>query len=217
MDKIGMVVATDSEIPKLLNKLSHTNKNDFVLYRLPDDNELIIVISQPGRENAVFATERLLSKFDVDYILNIGFSGGAYDDARIGDLIVANKARYMEKVFDLDDGLIRKTEFVLSSNKFNYRIGEVQTFDDFVFSKIDVHRNVFAVDMESYHIAKTASEFHKKTLIVRCISDILSKKDPIFIKDYIFFKKLYAQLKTVKGFKKSCLQINNFFNKFFNT
>ena len=120
----------------------------------------------------------LLKNFKVDYILNSGFSGAAYNGAKIGDLIVANQVIYNHNTLELDPDLIKLTKSIINSDEQSYKIGTVQVFNQFVHSKVGLSKDVLAVDMESYHIAKTALKYGKKTMVIRSISDILSERDP---------------------------------------
>ena len=151
----------------------------------------------------------MLRNFNVDYILSIGTSGAQYENAKIGDIVIANKAKYNDETIQLDNNLYKMAESILSSKNTRSYLGVIQNFDTFIYSKQDINKDIAAVDMESFHVAKTALKFGVQTLIIRSVSDILSKSDPKF------FPKLSLQYKIIKGFQKSRSSINNFFKDFY--
>jgi adenosylhomocysteine nucleosidase len=171
--------------------------------------KLILCISGVGKINAIEKTEKLLKNFNVDYILSIGISGVQYENAKIGDIVIANKAKYNDETIHLDKNLYKLAESIISSKNTRCYIGVIQNFDNFIYSKQNIDKDVIAVDMESFHVAKTALKFGVPTLIVRSVSDILSKSDPKF------FPKLAINYKFIKGYQKSRSSINNFFKDFY--
>lgn len=204
-----MVVAVECEIPEILTKYSYNQLYKFKKYKLKDNSEIILAVTQPGKENAIATTEDLLKNFDVDYVINLGFSGGAYENAQVGDIIVAENIRYYNKTIELDKKLLKKAISAISSRNLQYKVGNIQVSDNFVLSTNNVHSDILAIDMESFHIAKTSLKYNTKTLIVRILSDVLSKRDPKY------FTKLHIKFKLKKGVRKAGEQLNKFFKAFF--
>lgn len=206
--KIGIIIAVECEIPKIFNILKFKEKKLFRNYRFSNDFEILLCISGPGEKNAKEKTDLLLKNFEVNYILNSGFSGAAYNEAKIGDLIVANQIKQDQNTLELDSDLIKLTKSIINSDGQSCKVGTVQVFDQFVHSKIGLSKDVLAVDMESYHIAKTALKYGKKTIVIRSISDILSERDPLF------FPGISMRYKFIKGLKTAVKGLDSFYEKF---
>lgn len=209
MKKIGLVIACDCEIPKTLYKYDYEQILNFKKYQLKDDSEILLAVTDPGKENVISKTEELLNGNNLDYIINLGFSGGAYPNAKIGDIIVAKNLRYHNKMIKSDKELIKEAISALKSENLDYKLGDIQVSDIFLLSKENIQSDVLAVDMESFHIAKTSSKYNTKFLIVRFLSDILSDKEPKY------FTKLRIKLKITKGIKKASKQLDTFFKTYF--
>ena len=209
MKNIGVIISIKSEVPRIFKKYKSSDFKNYQIFTIHKDLKLILCVSGVGKINAVEKTEKFLKNFNVDYILSIGTSGVQYENAKIGDIVIANKVRYNDETIDLDKNLYKLAESVLSSNNTRCYLGAIQNFDTFIYSKHHIDKDIAAVDMESYHVAKTALGFGVPTLIIRSVSDILSKSDPKF------FPKLTINYKIIKGYQKSRSSINNFFKDFY--
>ena len=209
MKNIGVIISIKSEVPRIFKNYKFSDFENYQVYKINKDMKLILCVSGVGRINAVEKTENLLRNLNVDYILSIGTSGAQYENAKLGDIVIANKAKYNDETIHLDKNLYKLAKSILSSKKTRCYLGIIQNFDTFIYSKHHIDKDIAAVDMESFHAAKTALKFGKPTLIVRSVSDILSKSDPKF------FPKLSLQYKIIKGFQKSRSSINNFFKDFY--
>jgi len=203
MSTIGLLIAIKWEIPKFFDKFNLDFNREFNSIKLEKDLEIILAISGPGKKNAINKTELLLKNYNVHYLINMGFSGTVRNAARIGDIVIAENIFYNEEKIQLDTNLIKKVINSFKSDNRHYKIGNIQTFDEFVHSKEKLSSNVLAVDMESYHIAKTASKKGVKSVIIRTITDYLSEKDPKFLHSY------FAYFKTYKGKNRACRSLNN--------
>ncbi|MCK4364809.1 MAG: hypothetical protein KAW45_02035 [Thermoplasmatales archaeon] len=204
-----MIIALECEIPKTLRRYKFREEKEFRIYQLRKNLKIILDISGYGKRNASEKTERLLDNFDVDYIINLGYSGASYPGAKIGDIVIASKAKYLKNMIELDAELIKAAASKLTSGNNTYQVGTIQVFDRFIFSKKGISKDVLAVDMESFFVAHLALQKGVKTLIVRSISDILSGKEPSC------FHNLIVRYKLLKGFKKASQALDDFFKVFF--
>jgi adenosylhomocysteine nucleosidase len=209
MKNIGVIISIKSEVPRIFKKYKFSDFENYRVYTINKDMKLILCLSGVGRINAGEKTENLLKNFNVDYILSIGTSGAKYENVKIGDIVIANKAKYNDETIQLDKNLYKLAESILSSKNTRNYLGIIQNFDTFIYSKQNIDKDIAAIDMESFHVAKTAVKFGVPTLIVRSVSDILSKSDPKF------FPKLTLEYKLIKGYQKSRNSINNFFKEFY--
>ncbi len=84
---IGIVVALNSEVEKLLTKVDELNEislADKKAYSCKVANkEVIIAISGIGKVNAAITTQLLIDKFSPDFILNFGTCGGTNKSVEI--------------------------------------------------------------------------------------------------------------------------------------
>ena len=83
-------------------KLKKNKLADFTVYQ---NEQLVLIVSGLGIENATLATQALLDNFNItdhDIFLNIGICG-ANRNHKIGDLLEISSIDYDGKIFKLND------------------------------------------------------------------------------------------------------------------
>lgn len=146
--------------------------------------DVLLVISGIGKVNAALTTSAVLSKFQVDYIINIGLAG-ATKPYSVSDKVVIKDASYGD--FDVSGGgfgyevgqvpgmpnpylsdfdLVKKAVFSLGAYEES-----LYTQDKFATKKEAKRKGIF--DMEGTAIYQVAHVFNTKVVSIKLISDII--------------------------------------------
>ena len=120
--KIGIIGAMDEElIPSraILNNLEKLEKGKRTFWRGEDyGNQIFLTRCDPGKVNAVIATQQMIDLFDVDAIFNMGSSGALAPELEVGDLVVASE--FIQHDYDVTDWGLKPGELlfdILMSNE----------------------------------------------------------------------------------------------------
>lgn len=149
------------------------------------DKETLLVQTGMGKERAEDATHFALEHYPVTAIISLGFAGGLAPELRIGDVVVCStlqcapgKEQEEEKLKPLapDANLLSLASQVCEDVATRFCLGSGVTV-----LKLDSNRqkmrqlsetfNAHIVDMESYWIARIASERQVPFIAIRSISD----------------------------------------------
>lgn len=165
--RIGILAAAVQEIQGLLDSIAIIYKYEqpYLVYAaIIQDKEVIIAISGIGRQKAGNCAKFLISKFQVEYIINIGFAGAAWGDIGIGNIVMARKS-----ILQNSDMFFEGT--FLFGEIEDAKMVDIITVDSFYCSKEAEDRRYAYVAMEGYGVA---AECKKKAVYfdeIRCISD----------------------------------------------
>jgi len=120
--KIGIIGAMDEEllpIRAVLNNLEKLEKGNRTFWHGEDDgNQIFLTRCDPGKVNAVIATQQMIDLFSVDAIFNMGSSGALAPELEVGDLVVASE--FIQHDFDVTDWGLKPGELmfdILVSNE----------------------------------------------------------------------------------------------------
>ncbi len=198
MENIGIVVAMDeekAEIEKLISnkEIKEINNLKFITGKIKDKN-IILVQCGVGKVNAARTTQKLIDKFNVTTIINVGVAGAINSNLKIGDVIIAKKV--IQHDFDItafghnkgyitdvgegiesDENLLEKVKEISQDNSYKTKIGIIATGDIFctdikMKEKINNKFNADVVDMECGAIAQVSFLENIPFLAIRSVSDI---------------------------------------------
>jgi len=120
--KIGIIGAMDEEllpIRAVLNNLEKLEKGNRTFWHGEDDgNQIFLTRCDPGKVNAVIATQQMIDHFAVDAIFNMGSSGALAPELEVGDLVIASE--FIQHDFDVTDWGLKPGELmfdILVSNE----------------------------------------------------------------------------------------------------
>ena len=120
--KIGIIGAMDEElipIRAILSNLEKLEKGKRVFWHGEDyGNQIFLTRCDPGKVNAVIATQQMIDLFEVDVIFNMGSSGALAPELEVGDLVVAFE--FIQHDFDVTDWGLKPGELmfdILMSNE----------------------------------------------------------------------------------------------------
>jgi adenosylhomocysteine nucleosidase len=101
--KIGIIGAMDEElipIRAIVQNLEKLEKGRRIFWRgTTHGHEIFLTRCDPGKVNAVIATQQMIDHFLVDAIFNMGSSGGLAPELEVGDLVVASE--FIQHDFDV--------------------------------------------------------------------------------------------------------------------
>lgn len=107
--KIGMIVAMKKEIGTLLEKIGQAVRKDVVtgfevgVYDI-GGHQVYMIVSGCGEIYAAAATQALLTKYDVEMIVNFGVCGGLTSDMAAKSVVVVEKVvHYDFDISQVDD------------------------------------------------------------------------------------------------------------------
>ena len=198
MENIGIVVAMDeekAEIEKLISnkEIKKINNLKFIIGKIKDKN-IVLIQCGVGKVNAARTTQKLIDKFNVTTIINVGVAGAINSNLKIGDVIIAKKV--IQHDFDItafghnkgyitdvgegiesDKNLLEKVKEISQENSYKTKIGIIATGDIFctdikMKEKINNKFNADVVDMECGAIAQVSFLENIPFLAIRSVSDI---------------------------------------------
>ena len=145
--KIGIIGAMDEElvpIRAILSNLEKLEKGNRTFWHGEDyGNQIFLTRCDPGKVNAVIATQQMIDLFSVDAIFNMGSSGALAPELEVGDLVVASE--FIQHDFDVTDWGLKPGEMmfdILMSNE----TGQMQFRSQQVF-KAHPHLTQLAVEI----------------------------------------------------------------------
>lgn len=193
--RIGIVIAVAKELESFLNSDYHVDvlvDNVRGVFRtIIGDKEVYAIKSGAGQIDAASATQLLITKYDVDVILNFGVAGAIVKGLQVQDLFVVNKAcnydfdtsevddigkhqyeEFEDMYIPLDEGLINLTRSLYPEIKDAY-VASGDKFIGYKEEKDDLSNETLCniCDMEIAAIARTCFLNKIKCLSIKCISD----------------------------------------------
>ena len=179
---IGLIGAMAVEVEALEKKLEGRRKttigmDTFVSGKL-FGQDAVLAVCGPGKVNAAVCTQKMITAFSPDWVLNLGVAGAGTDGVRIGDLVAATAAvQHDADTSPLGDpvGMVSKVNLVelpcdeelrarlvAAAKKANLTVHEgiIATGDQFIHdgaTRARIHQlfGALAVEMEGGAVAHT--------------------------------------------------------------
>ena len=196
MKKIGMVVAMDKEVTPFLEKAGNVISEEIVSgfcvkKFIISNKEIYLIKSGIGEIYAAGATQVLITKYQVDAILNFGVCGSLVNEVGVEDTVfvdgvahydfdlspidsveVGQYPGYNSPVIKIDNELLTlaknyfsniKTAICASADKF--------VADESIKQNLHVFYNASVCDMECAGVLLTALNAKVPVLIIKAVSD----------------------------------------------
>lgn len=101
MKKIGIIVAMDSELMKVLGHITGVGDPEIhtglTVYKGSlDENEVVVCKSGIGKVNAALATHTIITVYKPNYIINTGVAGSLDSKVVSGDCVVGSGVKYYD-------------------------------------------------------------------------------------------------------------------------
>lgn len=187
--RIGIIAAMQlelTELKKLFNVeySSSYAKNLFNTYYYKE-HELILVCSGQGKTNSAVATQLLIDKFEIDFVINIGICGGISQSSKLLDVYVGEKyvhydVRIKQSLYKFPNQLFYSSSKELTdcllSLDYPIKKGIFGTGEGFVTKgemreKLIEDLGIDCVDMESASIAQACYLNDTPFVSIRTVSD----------------------------------------------
>ena len=200
MNKIGIIFALKEELEATLSNFELINEYkifDLTFYECKLKNkECILVECGIGKVNAARCTQILIDNIEVDYIINVGVSGGVSKDVKICDVVIGKKLvqhdfdlrpfnyerGYIPNVgqfMDCDEYLLRiaqKIKLDVSTHVGVIASGDIFVTEELMGKKINKKFEALCVEMEGAAIAQICYLSNVPFLVIRSISDSPNKE-----------------------------------------
>jgi len=192
--KIGLIIAIERELKSFIDygseKTIHKVNNKVIYETKIGNHEVFAIMSGYGIIDASAATQLLITKFDVEVVLNFGVTGALQTGLKVSDLFVVRKtlnydfdvspidpvkenqyAEFKDEFIPLDEGLIgfvkekypsMKEAIVASGGKFIEKVEDKIALNN---------KGCNICDMEIAAIARVCYLCGVKCLSIKCISD----------------------------------------------
>lgn len=146
--------------------------------------ELLLVQTGMGKERAEAATRFILDRYSVTTLVSFGFAGALSEELKAGDVVLCSTVHYAQeegiaenpRSYCSDDRVLSLATRALASTAGDFHNGDGVTVPRLVLEAEDKKElgkafNAHIVDMESYWIAKMASDRQIPFVVVRSVSD----------------------------------------------
>lgn len=197
--KIGIIGAMSEEVVLLSEQLTDSEvweEAGATFYKGKiNEHEVIVTLSGIGKVLAAVTATLLISRYQVDVVINTGSAGGIGQQLKIGDLVISDKVAYsdvdvtafgyqygqmagMPLYYEADTRLIEAASQAARKNEQDLHVGLIVSGDTFVNSaeKIRLIKGHFpqalANEMEGAAIAQVAFRFQVPFVVIRAVSDV---------------------------------------------
>lgn len=145
---------------------------------------------------AIYATE-LFKYYDVEKIIRVGSCGSYYEEIKVNDIILTEKAYTLsnfayqyygtsEQLIESSSSLNKNILTIAKEQHKNIKFGNINTSDVFYheFASQEIKENYcLAVEMECFALFYIAKQFHKQATAILTVSDNLITKEELSSKE----------------------------------
>ena len=155
--------------PPLLARAGHIN-----------NKKIIMASTGVGKTCSINNISFLIKTFNPGLVINVGYAGGAHPDIGAGDVVIANSVFSPEGTkIAINPALVDIASKCARDSKIRFKKAPIVTVPKFISEPTKkamwgTKHKAFALDMESYFIAKTCVQKDIPFLSIRAISDPLS-------------------------------------------
>ncbi len=222
--KIGIICAMQEELDSIITafNVNYETITDkcFTFYKLDyNSHEVILTLCGIGKVNAAIHTQYIITRFNLEYIINVGVAGNLSPELDFGDVVVANDLVHHDmdvvefgipigQVPRMDifafpsDELLLKHAKSISHYEFKIVTGRIATGDQFIndLEKATfIHKqfNALACEMEGVAVAHTCYLNKIPCIVVRALSDMAGRSDKAIhsfnqLKDMVAHRSSYV-------------------------
>jgi len=202
---IGILCAMESEMNAIVELMDECRKEEhfersYVKGKIADK---AVVVSKCGigKVSSAIVCAMMIQAYQPELIINVGVAGGAKDFEETMDIVIADRLTY----HDWDNDIIEDRPSSFANNTYVFEtdqrlnemalkafdsqcghkayIGPIVSGDSFVARREDVARitstypEAYCCDMESTSIAHCCQYYHTPVLIIRSLSDIVTREN----------------------------------------
>jgi adenosylhomocysteine nucleosidase len=194
--RFGIISAMPVELEGFIKKYEAEELDVKGFYKVYEGkeggNEIFMACSGIGKVNAAACTQKLIDRYNVDYIVNMGIAGGIAKNLKTLDVVIGSEVIYHDftpdsllekyypftRAFKCDEGLVNTAKAVCASLSVveNYYVGCIASGDCFVegsATKEKIHSlGACCCEMEGAAIGHAAHLNGVPFIIIRTISDL---------------------------------------------
>lgn len=200
---ILIVCAMDSEASEIKREMTDVEAVQltslkFYYKGILKKKEVVLIVTGVGKSNAALFTGILLSKYNFEYIINVGLVGGL-SPLKVGDKVVIRDASYHDvdatgfdfgyeygQVPGQPNPFLSNTD-LLNKAKFALAADEVSLYTGDAFLKKKNPRFIGVFDMEGASIYQAANIFNTKMISIKLVSDVIDSETQK--EDYLKFEQ----------------------------
>lgn len=195
---IGIIGAMPPEVDALKNKMQKINEVEYFGVKFTEgeinQKKLVLCLSGVGKVNATISTTLMITKYNPEYIINIGTAGGMDPEENTLDIVISDKV--IQHDFDTsyidghegvginvqaDRDLARKVFKAFEKSKIDAKLhyGDIISGDLFVGEErkilelMEKFPKAIACEMEAGAVSQTCKRLGIPFIIVRALSDIV--------------------------------------------
>lgn len=210
--RIAIIAAMEEEVHYLKQHITNHEVYTFqgYVYHIGEINHHKVVLAQSGigKVNAALSLALLLEHFKVQAVINTGTAGAIDQNFSVGDIVIAPQVVYhdvdacafgykygqipqMPATYECNEIMFQKFLTILHSLGYPYHVGVIATGDQFINDPIkfaavlDKIPEIKAVDMEAAALTQVCHQYQIPCIVVRAISDVVSKTSHISFQTYI--------------------------------
>lgn len=198
MKKIGLICAMSEELELLLEGLEeqqeYTIANMSFYAGSLEGMQVVLVLSGIGKVNASIAASLLISKFEVDAVVNTGVAGAIDQKLEVGDIVIGQRLAYHDvdvRNFGYKLGQIPQMPLFYEASSTllelikenpvdidaSFYFGDIVSSDTFVMNS-DMGKEIksefphaLVTEMEGAAVGQTSYQFSIPFLVIRAVSD----------------------------------------------
>lgn len=210
--KIAIIAAMEEEVSILRSKITDCQIDNILGFDFYSGKingcDVVLLKSGIGKVAAAIGTSLLLSRFDVDAVINTGSAGGLDSRLKIGDVVISNSTIYHDVnltafgyepgqmagcpvVFACDDQLKNIAITATKAQEMNAVEGIIVSGDSFINGDRELARikqqfpDAIAVEMEATAIGHVCWLCSIPFVVVRAISDNGDKSSAISFEEFL--------------------------------
>lgn len=217
--KIAIICAMEEEFLAIVDNLHlKTTVQEYTRLKVDvasyGEHELYLVLCGIGKVNAAINTQKLLSKVEVDYVVNVGVAGNLVSELDFGDVVIATDLVHHDMDvtgFGIPLGQVPRMDIFafassikllhlsenITSNDYKIKHGRIASGDQFIDNAakaqfIQSEFNALACEMEGAAIAHTCYLNQVPFLIIRSLSDKAGNEEGRAMHSYEELKDMAA-------------------------
>ncbi|MET3682493.1 adenosylhomocysteine nucleosidase [Alkalibacillus flavidus] len=212
--RYGLIGAMDEEVEWLKSQMTvdyeETIANCHFIVGQLHDHDVVLLRSGIGKVNAAISTTLLHERFQPDYVINTGSSGGVDQSLNVGDIVIGTETIHhdadatafgythgqipqMPARFRSDDELVKRAQQAKEILPDDVTVAEglIGTGDSFMsdYERVQTVAKRFpdvkALEMEAVSIAQVCHQYDTPCLIIRSLSDIAGQSSDISFEAYL--------------------------------
>lgn len=158
--------------------------------------DVCVMLSGVGKGNASMNTTKLLMRYPITKLINIGTAGGLLENQKVLDVVISTRVIQHDYdtsfldgqegiglYFDVTKSLVEKAKDILENKEYQVFIGDIVSGDQFIASTEQIQAlktkfpHAICAEMEAGAIGQVATNFGMEYIVLRSLSDVALNPD----------------------------------------